>query len=86
MVEEARRAFGQVDVLVNNAGIQHVAPIETFPPEKWDAIIAINLSSAFHAMRAVVPEMKGAPVGAHHQCRVRARARRFAVQVGVRGG
>ena len=58
MVEHTRTAFGQVDVLVNNAGIQHVEPIETFPVEKWDAIIAINLSSAFHATRAVVPEMK----------------------------
>ncbi len=58
MVETAREAFGSVDVLVNNAGIQHVAPIETFPPEKWDAIIAINLSSAFHGMRAVIPDMK----------------------------
>ncbi len=58
MVETAREAFGSVDILVNNAGIQHVAPIETFPPEKWDAIIAINLSSAFHGMRAVIPDMK----------------------------
>jgi len=58
MVERARDAFGQVDVLINNAGIQHVEAIETFPPEKWDAIIAINLSSAFHAIRAVLPEMK----------------------------
>ena len=58
MVETAREAFGAVDVLVNNAGIQHVAPIETFPPEKWDAIIAINLSAAFHGMRAVIPDMK----------------------------
>ena len=58
MVETAREAFGGVDVLVNNAGIQHVAPIEAFPPEKWDAIIAINLSSAFHGMRAVIPDMK----------------------------
>ena len=58
MVEEAHKEFGRVDVLVNNAGIQHVEAIETFPPEKWDAIIAINLSSAFHATRAVVPEMK----------------------------
>ena len=58
MVASARQVFGQVDVLVNNAGIQHVEAIETFPPEKWDAIIAIDLSSAFHATRAVVPEMK----------------------------
>ena len=58
MVETAREALGSVDVLVNNAGIQHVAPIETFPPEKWDAIIAINLSAAFHGMRAVIPDMK----------------------------
>jgi 3-hydroxybutyrate dehydrogenase len=58
MVAEARKAFGQVDILVNNAGIQHVEAIETFPAEKWDAIIAINLSSAFHATRAVVADMK----------------------------
>ncbi|RXT42904.1 3-hydroxybutyrate dehydrogenase [Bradyrhizobium betae] len=50
--------FDSVDVLVNNAGIQHVSPIEEFQPEKWDAIIAINLSAAFHAIRAVVPGMK----------------------------
>jgi 3-hydroxybutyrate dehydrogenase len=58
MVEATREAFGTVDILVNNAGIQHVAPIETFPTEKWDAIIAINLSSAFHGMREVIPAMK----------------------------
>jgi 3-hydroxybutyrate dehydrogenase len=58
MVDDARRLLGKVDVLVNNAGIQHVEAIETFPIAKWDAIIAIDLSSAFHAMRAVVPDMK----------------------------
>jgi 3-hydroxybutyrate dehydrogenase len=50
--------FGKVDILVNNAGIQHVEAIETFPPHKWDQIIAINLSAAFHAIRAAVPGMK----------------------------
>ena len=58
MVAEANSAFGQVDVLVNNAGIQHVEAIETFPPAKWDAILAINLTSAFHAIRAALPGMK----------------------------
>jgi 3-hydroxybutyrate dehydrogenase len=58
MVERVGRSFGPVDILVNNAGIQHVAPVEDFPPEKWDAILAINLSAAFHATRVVLPEMK----------------------------
>ncbi len=58
MVEDAGAAFGSVDILVNNAGIQHVEAIETFPPEKWDAIIAINLSAAFHGMGAAIPAMK----------------------------
>jgi len=58
MIETAQETFGAVEILVNNAGIQHVEPIETFPPEKWDAIIAINLSSAFHGIRAVIPDMK----------------------------
>jgi 3-hydroxybutyrate dehydrogenase len=58
LVAAAEKAFGAVDILVNNAGVQHVAPIEEFPIEKWDQIIAINLSSAFHAMRAALPGMK----------------------------
>ena len=58
MVAYANAEFGGVDILVNNAGIQHVANVENFPVEKWDAIIAINLSSAFHTMRLVVPGMR----------------------------
>jgi 3-hydroxybutyrate dehydrogenase len=58
MIADAIAKMGTVDILVNNAGIQHVSPIEEFPLEKWDAIIAINLSSAFHTIRAAVPGMK----------------------------
>lgn len=63
MMKYAADTFGRVDVLVNNAGIQHVAKIEDFPPERWDAIIAINLSSAFHATRLALPAMKKANWG-----------------------
>ena len=58
MIAKAEKDFGSVDILVNNAGIQHVAPVEEFPIEQWDAIIAINLTSAFHTVRAAVPGMK----------------------------
>jgi len=58
MVADAIAKMGSLDILVNNAGIQFVSPIENFPPEKWDAILAINLSSAFHAIRCATPGMK----------------------------
>ena len=63
MMKFAADTFGRVDILVNNAGIQHVARIEDFPVERWDAIIAINLSSAFHATRLALPAMKQANWG-----------------------
>jgi len=58
MMAEAAGRFGAVDILVNNAGIQHVSPVEDFPVDKWNAIIAINLNSAFHTIRAALPAMK----------------------------
>jgi 3-hydroxybutyrate dehydrogenase len=58
MIAAAGSELGSADILVNNAGIQHVAPVESFPDDKWDAIIAINLSAAFHATKAALPEMK----------------------------
>lgn len=58
MIADSEKEFGAVDVLVNNAGIQHVSPVDEFPIEKWDQIIAINLSSSFHTIRAALPGMK----------------------------
>jgi len=58
MVEQAVADFGSVDIVVNNAGIQTVSPVEEFPPERWDQIIAINMSSAFHTTRTAIPRMK----------------------------
>lgn len=58
MVDEAARKFGSVDIVVNNAGIQHVAPVDEFPPDQWDAILAINLSAAFHTTRGALKYMK----------------------------
>lgn len=57
-VPPSLQTLGSVDILVNNAGIQHVSPVEDFPEDKWDAILAINLSSAFHATKAALPDMK----------------------------
>jgi len=63
MMQHAAARFGRVDILVNNAGIQHVARVENFPPERWDAIVAINLSSAFHTSRLALPAMRAANWG-----------------------
>ena len=63
MMKYSAAQFGRVDILVNNAGIQHVASIEDFPPERWDAIIAINLTSAFHTSRLALPAMQAANWG-----------------------
>lgn len=63
MMAAAAAEFGRVDILVNNAGIQHVSPVETFPVERWDAVIAINLSSAFHTTRLALPAMQAAGWG-----------------------
>jgi 3-hydroxybutyrate dehydrogenase len=58
MLQRCGETLGPPDILVNNAGIQHVSPVETFPPEKWDAIIAVNLTAAFHTIRLALPAMK----------------------------
>ena len=63
MLKYSASQFGRVDVLVNNAGIQHVASVEDFPVERWDAVIAINLTSAFHTSRLALPAMKSANWG-----------------------
>ena len=63
LITETKSKFGSVDIIVNNAGVQHVAPVEEFPPEKWDLIIAINLTSAFHMARLAIPHMKEAGWG-----------------------
>jgi 3-hydroxybutyrate dehydrogenase len=63
LVAETLAAFGSIDVLVNNAGIQHVAPVQSFPTDRWDDIIAINLSSAFHTIRCTTPAMLAAGRG-----------------------
>lgn len=63
MVNSTRNAFGRLDILINNAGVQHVSPIEDFPSDWWDRIIAINLTSAFHATKAAIPHMKAAGRG-----------------------
>ena len=63
MIQRTEKELGRLDILVNNAGIQHVAPIDEFPIEKWDAIIAINLTSSFHTIRAAVPGMRNRKFG-----------------------
>ncbi len=63
LIEQAAARFGMADILVNNAGIQHVAPVDDFPTDKWDRIIAINLTAAFHTTAAAVPQMREAGWG-----------------------
>lgn len=63
MVSDAKSAFGSVDILINNAGIQHISSVEQFPEEKWDQVMRINLDAAFHATKAVIPDMKAAGFG-----------------------
>jgi 3-hydroxybutyrate dehydrogenase len=63
MVSEGQDRFGPIHILINNAGMQHVAPVADFPADKWDALIALNLSAPFHAMQAVIPGMKAAGWG-----------------------
>jgi 3-hydroxybutyrate dehydrogenase len=63
MMSEAGKAFGGIDILVNNAGVQHVAPVEEFPVDKWNLIIALNLTAAFHTTRLAIPHMKAAKWG-----------------------
>jgi 3-hydroxybutyrate dehydrogenase len=58
LIEDTQRTLGSIDILVNNAGVQHVAPTEQFPADRWDQIIALNLSAAFHTIRAVLPAMQ----------------------------
>ncbi len=58
LIHDAQQYFGSIDILINNAGIQHVAPVEQFPADRWDAILAVNLSAAFHTIRAVLPGMQ----------------------------
>jgi 3-hydroxybutyrate dehydrogenase len=58
LIRDSEAHFGSIDILINNAGIQHVAPVEQFPAERWDAILAINLSASFHTIRSVLPGMQ----------------------------
>ena len=86
MIAATEKTFGAVDVLVNNAGIQFVAKVEDFPIEKWDAVIAINLSAAFHTIARRAARHEEAQVGPHHQHRVGARAGRERREGGLRRG
>jgi NAD(P)-dependent dehydrogenase (short-subunit alcohol dehydrogenase family) len=83
MMQEAAAVFGGVDILINNAGMQHVAPVEEFPLDKWNLIIALNLNSAFHTCRLAIPFMKQSKWGSHHPDRIGALAHRVSLQVGL---
>jgi len=83
MMKKAHAESGSIDIMVNNAGIQHVAPVEEFPVEKWNAILAINLSAAFHTVRLAVPAMKARNWGRIINIASGARACRLTFQVGL---
>ncbi len=84
LVRRTGTELGGPHILVNNAGIQHTATIAQFPAEKWDQVIAINLSAAFHAMKAAIPAMQARRLGPHHQHRLRPRAGRQPREVRLR--
>ena len=83
MIRRCAAELGAPDILVNNAGIQHVSPVESFPVDKWDAIIAINLSAVFHTTRLALPAMRRKRLGPDHQHRLGAQPRRQPQQVGL---
>lgn len=85
LVKQTIAICGRIDILVNNAGIQHVSPIQDFPDDKWDAVLAINLSSAFHTSKIALTDMQSRGWGPHPQRCVSAWPRGFGKQVRVRG-
>ena len=86
MVEQGTAELGRVDILINNAGIQFTAAVQDFPTERWDAVIALNLSAVFHAIRAALPQMLKPELGPHHQYLLDPRVGGFDTQGRLRCG